>query len=317
VLIKEPGYVYIYISNENETPVEVFFDDFKVEHKKSPVVQMDDYYPFGLRYNSYTRENSLSNKAKLFQGQEHIDDFALNWDSFKWRNHMPDIGRFFNVDPLADKYFYNSPYAFSENQVVAHRELEGLEKQTIKKGIIDPMENAIMPVVNDVKTTVANGVEAVADGVKAVGKAISRFGPWLQSLPIAAGSDRGGKTWTTKESAGGDQSKVSKGKADGGGNIDALLGPTIRSGPAKTTMEGVAQGIEMGLKAAEIVIDNVEVGDGTNASTPVKAVADTINNGKNNYQLRVIMTDGNDSVLQVTKNPDIDTSKKGNDKKNQ
>jgi hypothetical protein len=23
-------------------------DDFKVEHKKSPVVQMDDYYPFGL-----------------------------------------------------------------------------------------------------------------------------------------------------------------------------------------------------------------------------------------------------------------------------
>jgi uncharacterized protein with von Willebrand factor type A (vWA) domain len=82
-------------------------------------------------------------------------------------------------------------------------------------------------------------------------------------------------------------------------------------------MEGVAQGIEMGLKAAEIVIDNVEVGDGTNASTPVKAVADTINNGKNNYQLRVIMTDGNDSVLQVTKNPDIDTSKKGNDKKNQ
>ncbi len=40
---------------------------------------------------------------------------------------MPDIGRFFNVDPLSEKYVYNSTYAFSENKVISHRELEGLE----------------------------------------------------------------------------------------------------------------------------------------------------------------------------------------------
>lgn len=28
--ITEPGYVYIYLSNENGTPIEVYFDDFKV-----------------------------------------------------------------------------------------------------------------------------------------------------------------------------------------------------------------------------------------------------------------------------------------------
>jgi len=41
----------------------------------------------------------------------------------------PKNGRrsFFNVDPLADKYVYNSPYAFSENLVTGHVELEGLE----------------------------------------------------------------------------------------------------------------------------------------------------------------------------------------------
>lgn len=59
------------------------------------------------------------------------DDFDLNWYAFKWRNHDPAIGRFFNVDPLAMDYVYNSPYAFSENQVVAHVELEGLEKAKI------------------------------------------------------------------------------------------------------------------------------------------------------------------------------------------
>jgi RHS repeat-associated protein len=87
----------------------------------------DNYYPFGLTFNSYSRENSLPNRMKLFQGQEHIDDLDLGWDSFKFRNHQPDIGRFFNIDPLAEKFCYNSPYAFSENKVTHHIELEGAE----------------------------------------------------------------------------------------------------------------------------------------------------------------------------------------------
>lgn len=91
------------------------------------MVQMDNYYAFGLTFNSYQRERSVENKIK-FQGQEHIDDLGLNWDSFKWRNHQPDIGRFFNIDPLASDYVYNSAYAFSENHVTTHIELEGLEK---------------------------------------------------------------------------------------------------------------------------------------------------------------------------------------------
>jgi RHS repeat-associated protein len=122
--------VYIYLSNEETTPVEVYFDDFRVTHVKSPVIQTDDYYPFGLTFNSFSRENSVPNKFKL-QGQEHIDDLNLGWVSFKWRNHQPDIGRFFNVDPLAEKFYYNSPYAFSENKVTHHIELEGLEAMEI------------------------------------------------------------------------------------------------------------------------------------------------------------------------------------------
>lgn len=128
ITITEPGFVYIYLSNEEAAPLEVYFDDFKVTHvNKTPVMQSDDYYAFGLNFNSYQRENSLKNKMVKFQGQEHIEDLDLGWDSFKWRNHMPDIGRFFNVDPLAEKYLYNSPYAFSENRVINTVELEGLE----------------------------------------------------------------------------------------------------------------------------------------------------------------------------------------------
>lgn len=79
-----------------------------------------------MTFNSYQRPNTTEQRWK-FQGQEHIDDLGLNCDSFKWRNHQPDIGRFFNVDPLADKYVYNSPNAFSENKLGRGIELEGLE----------------------------------------------------------------------------------------------------------------------------------------------------------------------------------------------
>lgn len=39
VVVKQPGYMYIYLSNEETTPVDVFFDDFKVMQVKSPLVQ--------------------------------------------------------------------------------------------------------------------------------------------------------------------------------------------------------------------------------------------------------------------------------------
>jgi hypothetical protein len=70
ITITQPGYVYIYLSNENSTPVEVFFDEFKVTHTKSPVIQMDDYYPFGLTFNSYQRENSTSAHAGVLHRHE-------------------------------------------------------------------------------------------------------------------------------------------------------------------------------------------------------------------------------------------------------
>ena len=86
-------------------------------------VQKDDYFPFGLTFNHW--KNAPPENLYQFQGQEQQKE--TGWSSFKWRNAMPEIGRFFNVDPLAEEYLYNSPYAFSENKITRHIELEGLE----------------------------------------------------------------------------------------------------------------------------------------------------------------------------------------------
>lgn len=85
-----------------------------------------NYYPFGLEHTGYNNMISEQPKYKYsYQSQEKQDE--TGWLSFKWRNYDPSIGRFFNVDPLSEKYSYQSHYNFSENRVIDGKELEGLE----------------------------------------------------------------------------------------------------------------------------------------------------------------------------------------------
>ena len=82
LIIKTPGYVYIYLSNDNVAlggnSVEVYFDDFNVEHVKSPIIQAEDYYPFGLTFNSYKREKSVGNQY-AYNGKEYLDELNIQW----------------------------------------------------------------------------------------------------------------------------------------------------------------------------------------------------------------------------------------------
>ncbi|PWN64104.1 hypothetical protein C1634_005785 [Chryseobacterium viscerum] len=85
------------------------------------------YYPFGLEFGGeLNTSNSITPNYKYStQGQEK--QIETGWSSYRWRNYDPAMARFFNVDPLSEKYAYQSHYNFSENRVVDGRELEGLE----------------------------------------------------------------------------------------------------------------------------------------------------------------------------------------------
>jgi RHS repeat-associated protein len=115
--IKEPGYVYIYVSNEGSVQQDIYFDDMSITHTKSKIIQADDYYPFGLTYNSYQRENSVTNDY-LYGGKDQQDELVLNWLDFGARMYMADIGRWHVTDPLAE-YFRNwSPYSYAYNNPI-------------------------------------------------------------------------------------------------------------------------------------------------------------------------------------------------------
>lgn len=125
IIVGQAGYAYIYLSNENETPVEVYFDDFRVEHVKSPVVSSQDYYPFGLTHSSYQRENSLSNQYQ-FNGKEKQDELGLGWDDFGARMYISDIGRWVVLDPLGEKMRRYSPYNYAFNNPIRFVDVDGM-----------------------------------------------------------------------------------------------------------------------------------------------------------------------------------------------
>ncbi|MFT3675504.1 MAG: DUF6443 domain-containing protein [Chitinophagaceae bacterium] len=128
--ISKGGYLYIYVSNETPN-IDVFFDNLQVTHIRGPILEETHYYPFGLTMAGISSKalafGAPENKNEKFQGQPLDDDLGVNWYGFKWRNHDFQIGRFIQIDPLSEEYIYNSTYAFSENKVTAHVELEGLE----------------------------------------------------------------------------------------------------------------------------------------------------------------------------------------------
>jgi RHS repeat-associated protein len=126
--VDKNGYLYIYVSNETPN-IDVFFDNLQVTQIRGPLLEETHYYPFGLTMAGVSSKaaGEIENKEKTFQGQRFDDDLGLNWIQFKWRNHAPQIGRFIEIDPLCDVYAFNSTYAFSENKVTGHIELEGLE----------------------------------------------------------------------------------------------------------------------------------------------------------------------------------------------
>lgn len=126
---------YVYNYNDLNNNVRVSY--YRGDKQQSVILSDKDYYPFGLEHSTGFKNNP--NYQYTYQGQEK--QVETGWLSFKWRNYDPAMGRFFNVDPLSEKYAYQSHYNFSENRVIDGIELEGLEFESFNDAREWAMEN--------------------------------------------------------------------------------------------------------------------------------------------------------------------------------
>lgn len=204
----------------------------------------------------------MLNYKYKYQGQERQDELGLNWDSFKWRNYDYAIGRFMSIDPLAESYTYNSPYAFQENKMGMGRELEGLELigfdqlRTYFTAVKASFDSKISQSRTDIKGAINNRVEVSLSGGK------EKSNVQVGSNNVNKVSDYG----TIAKSVGNIGSEVAKTTKqvvrDGSDSLEAAGDGMVVSapltGPAAPAVAGLGSAISTVGTATNIGLDVVE-----------------------------------------------------------
>lgn len=93
----------------------------------SEIIEEKNYYPFGLIHKGYNINiNGVQNNYLTYNGKEF--DMSLNMNMYDLGARMmdPALGRFMNIDPMADFVNDQSPYVVANNNPIAFIDLYGL-----------------------------------------------------------------------------------------------------------------------------------------------------------------------------------------------
>ncbi len=103
----------------------VYFSDTNSDGV-ADILQESHYHPFGMEMEaSYFAAQVGVEGGYKYNGKELNEDFGLNWYDYGARWYMPDIGRWGQVDPLAERYSIMTPYCYVGNMPLTAVDPEG------------------------------------------------------------------------------------------------------------------------------------------------------------------------------------------------
>ena len=122
---KEEGEVTVFIDNSDTEPV--YFDNLELRVESDPtlvITQEHHYYPFGMNLSGIERQGDLMYQ---FNGMiEKEQAFGLELYETPFRSYDAQLGRFWQVEPLADIYCSVSVFQFGFNNPISFNDPMGL-----------------------------------------------------------------------------------------------------------------------------------------------------------------------------------------------
>ena len=146
----------------------------EVVNAKGVVQQVTNYYPFGAPYADATASKGADVQPYKYNGKELDRMHGLDTYDYGARQYDPVLARWDRMDPLCEKFYSTSPYAYCANNPVRFIDPDG-QKPTKKEAamIADDVYNATSgtlsggwrrvatksePILNDVNSDLKSAV---------------------------------------------------------------------------------------------------------------------------------------------------------------
>ncbi len=133
------------------------------------IIDEKNYYPFGLTHKGYNNiQSPLGNgtaKKFGFGGKEYGEELGLDWYDVTARNYDPALGRWMNIDPLADQMRRHSPYNYAFDNPVYFIDYDGMAPTGPGNPITRALKKVRSAAVSYVKRKVSETVSSFAKGL--------------------------------------------------------------------------------------------------------------------------------------------------------
>ena len=132
--MKEAGFIEIFVDNQAQTPV--YYDNMRVSMSSGTVMEVNAYYPYGMIIPNLSVSAMLPGEynAYKYNNKELQTEHDLHWLDYGARMYDP-IGRggWWLPDPLAEKYYQISPYAYCGNNPINFIDPNGMEIDSLSQ----------------------------------------------------------------------------------------------------------------------------------------------------------------------------------------
>ncbi|MEO0525905.1 MAG: DUF6443 domain-containing protein [Bacteroidota bacterium] len=119
-------YIYQYKDHLGNIRLSYADDNADGSIATSEIREENNYYPFGLKHKGYNNLQNGRDHKYGFGGKQEQEGNGLEWLDFGARNYDAALGRWMNLDPLAEQMRSHSPYNYVFDNPIYFQDPDGM-----------------------------------------------------------------------------------------------------------------------------------------------------------------------------------------------